>query len=169
MSVEDLKLPAKFNIEEMMRQAASRAAGADDAAMPAGDPGDEPDGVGAMEELSPLPMPGDPYLAWARTSNKSLPTLSLLKADGTVWSYPYACRVEGPHLLVADDAARSLVVVLRFSGLTGIEVTIAGRKLNRLVSYLAGHRVAWVRELPKGKLGQEDGIPVVTAILIKER
>ena len=121
-----------------------------------------------FEQLSPLPTPGDPYKAYARPSNRPLPSLSLLKADGTVWTYPYACRVEGPHLVSAEDAAKHWVVVLKFAGLVGIEVMLYGRRLEQLTNYLAYHRIAWVREQPKGKIVQETDAPVVTGISIKE-
>lgn len=163
-------LPEKFSIEDLMKQAATRAAGGD-AAGPAGredDAGDGPDGLPSLDQLSALPQPGDPYKAYSRASNRPLPTLFLVKADGTFWSYPYSCRVEGPHLVRADDAAGNLVVVLRFSGLAGIEVTLAGRRLEQLTNYLGHHRIAWVRELARGKLGVDEGGPVVTGITVRE-
>jgi hypothetical protein len=159
MGADELILPEKFDIEGLIRQAAARAGEQETANEPEGD------GLPTLEQLSPLPRPGDPYKAFSRPSNKQLPTLSLLKSDGTSWSYPYSCRVEGPHVVPANDAASNLVVLIKFSGLTGIEVT--GHQLDAMSNYIAHQRIAWVREMPKGKFPPEPNAPVVTGIFVK--
>ena len=164
-----IDLSNKISIEALIKKAAARAADEEEA--PADFDGEEDDGldgVPSLEKLTPLPQPGDPYKAYARPSAKPLPTLCFLKNDGTVWSYPYACRVEGPHLVPAGDAANNLVVVLKFSGIAGTEVTLSGRKLELLVNLLGYQRIAWVREQAKAKIGKDSDEPVITGILIKE-
>ena len=169
MSGDEMVLPAKFNIEDLIKQAKAQAAEDGEAASAtAEEEAGEPEGMPSLDRLMPLPRPGDPYKAYARPANAPLPTLCLLKSDGTVWSYPYSCRVEGPHLVPAKDSAKNLVLVLRFSGIVATEITLAGRKLEQLTLYLGHHRVGWVREMAKGKLGQDDGGPVITGIAIKE-
>jgi hypothetical protein len=159
----------KFSIDTLIKNASARAAGnTEAAAKPTEDLEGETEGVPSLEELAPLPRPGDPYKAMARPSSKPLPTLHLLLADGTSRSYPYACRVEGPHLVHADDAARSLVVVLKFSSQNFIDVTLAGRKLELLIHLLGQHRIAWLREQAKGKIARDGDEPVITKIDIKE-
>jgi hypothetical protein len=169
MSDDVIDLPNKFDIEALMRQAAARAADGEavaETAEPEHD--DDADGLPPLDQLSPLPSPGDPYKAFSRPAGRAVPSLFLLKADGTTWGYPYACRVEGPHLVPAKDAAGNLVVVLRFSGLTGIEVTLTGRRLETMVNYLGHHRLTWIREQAKGKFEGHGSDPVVTGITIKE-
>ncbi len=46
------------------------------------------------------------------------------------------------------------------------EAIIAGRHLLKLYDLLSYHRVAWVRELPKGKDFMDKGHTVVTGITI---
>jgi hypothetical protein len=164
----DAALTGKVDLEKIVQLAMARAAGGESPAENGWDGEAEDGNVLPFEQLSPLPTPGDPYKAFARPSARSLPSLSLLKADGTVWTYPYACRVEGPHLMPADDAAKNWVVLLKFAGLTGIHVMLYGRRLEHLTNFLAHQRTAWVREQPKGKIVQETDAPVVTAITIKE-
>jgi hypothetical protein len=169
MSV-DAALSEKVDLEKTIQLAMARAAtgGQSPSDDGADSEGEENSSVLPFERLSPLPTPGDPYKAYARQSNRPLPSLSLLKADGTVWTYPYACRVEGPHLVPADDAAKNWVVVLKFAGLAGIQVMLYGRRLEQLTMHLSYQRTAWVREQPKGKLLPESTEPVVTGITIKE-
>src|SRR5258707_1210853 len=145
MSVEDVVLDKKFNIDSLLKQAAARAAEDSEPDIESDHDDDESD-VPSLDKLSPLPRPGDPYKAYSRPPARPVASLSLLKADGAVWTYPYSCRVEGPHMVPAKDADNSLVVVLKFSGLTGIVVTLTGRRLEQMTNYLAAHRIAWVRE-----------------------
>jgi hypothetical protein len=163
-----IDMSSKFSIDALIKNATARAAENPNAeAEPGDDPDDGANGVPSLEKLAPLPRPGDPYKAIARPASKPLSTLHLIKADGTIWSYPYSCRVEGPHLVYADDAAKTLVVVLKFSGLVGTEVTLSGRKLEQMVNFLGHHRIAWVREQAKGKIAKDGEGPVITGIHIK--
>ena len=166
----DAALSEKVDLEKIVQLAMARAATGDESPSDGESDaeGEENSSVLPFDRLSPLPAPGDPYKAFARPANRPLPSLSLLKADGTVWTYPYSCRVEGPHLVPAEDTAKNWVVVLKFAGLAGIQIMLYGRRLEQLTNYLAHHRTAWVREQPKGKLIQEADAPVVTAIAIKE-
>jgi hypothetical protein len=165
-----IDMNSKISIEALIKKAQARAADEEEAEPDSG--GDDEDvldgGVPSLEKLMPLPQPGDPYKARARPSSKPLPTLFLLKNDGTIWSYPYACRVEGPHLVPAGDAAGNLVVVLKFSGITATEVTLTGRKLEQLVNQLGYQRIAWLREQAKGKISKDADQPVITGIVIKD-
>lgn len=127
-------------------------------------PGEDKAAVPAMDELSPLPRLGEDYVAHARSANHSVPTLYLLLADGDVMSFPYATRVEGPNLEAAGDA---MVIVLRFAGITGIEVRLAGRNLDRLLMLLGDQRVRWVRELHPGRDFEGENEPVVSSVAVK--
>ena len=151
----------KFDIEELIRRTSERREEAE--ATPAKA---EPDELPTLDKLAPLPAPGDPYKAFARPANKMVPTLHLLLGDGRRCGFPYAGLVEGPHLLPGDDPGKGGVIVLRFSASVIVEVTIAGRRLDELHNYLGDHRVAWVRELPKGKVVRDDGSSVVARIEI---
>ena len=119
----------------------------------AGSEREEEASPGAFEDLPPLPRAGDPYKAWARIDNKPVPTLHCLLADGQVRGFSLG-NLDSIDLL-GDDAGQGLVIVLRFDGIVAVEVRLSGRKLGTLHTYLGFHRVAWVRELPKGKLAVE--------------
>jgi hypothetical protein len=57
-------------------------------------------------------------------------------------------------------------IVIRFTGLVPREAIISGRHLLKLYDLLSDHRVAWVRELPKGKDFLDKGQAVITRITI---
>jgi hypothetical protein len=111
-----------------------------------------------------LPRPGDPYRAYGREAGQMLPTLFLLLADGTRRGFPYAGLVGGPDLV---EASSGLVIILRFSDVVPMEVTLSGRNLEELYEALGYHEVAWVRALPPGKMISDRALPVVSSIAVK--
>jgi len=115
-------------------------------------------------EPAALPKPGDPYQAYARPTRLMLPTLYLLLGDGTRRAFPYGSRVGGPDLV---DSPGGPVIVLRFLDMMPMEVVLAGRHLDELYHAVGYHAVAWVRELPPGKLVSDHTLPVVTAIAVR--
>lgn len=162
---KEIDLGEAFGIKLIPGQAPARGRRAAD---PLPVDGDADDDLPAMDELSPLPRPGDPYVPYARPANRPLPTLFLIKADGSVRGYPFAGRAEGPHLVPASEAGKGWSIVMRYWGIPPAEVVMSGRKLDNLVNLLAAGRVAWVRELPEGKLPANLDGPVVTAIIVRE-
>ena len=174
MSVDDngkvVDLAEKFNIKELLEQTAARREQEKEAA--ASEPPKQTeagvDTVPSLEKLAALPKPGDhPYKAYARPDSQMLPTLHLLKSDGQKWSYPYSCRVEGPHMLFPDDPGKGGIIVLRFAASVSVEVLIAGIRLDELHNYLGDHRIRWVREFPHGKMVVDDTIPMVRNIIVR--
>ena len=111
-----------------------------------------------------LPRPGDSYRAFGREAGQMLPTLFLLMADGTRRGFPYAGLVGGPDFV---EASGGLVIVLRFSDVVPMEVTLAGRNLEELYEAIGYREAAWVRQLAPGKMVPDRGAPVVTAISVR--
>jgi hypothetical protein len=120
----------------------------------------------AGERLVPLPQPGSPYdTAFARPDNKPLPTLHFVMGD-TVRGFPYV-NLDSIDLLPSGKPGGGPVIVIRFAGLAAREVKLTGRHLVGLYDLLSYHRVAWVRELPKGKDFTDKGQTVITGITIE--
>lgn len=165
-------LNQKFGVAELMKRAAARREADATAAAPppkqAEEATTEPEDLPAMDKLTPLPKPGDPYKAHCRPSSQSLPTLHLLTADGQTWDFPYSGRVEGPHrLIIEGDPGKGTVLVLRFAASVAVEVIIGGTNLDEMHVYLAEHRIRWIRELPARKLLKDDGSAVVRTIIVR--
>jgi hypothetical protein len=119
----------------------------------------------AEDDIASLPQPGSPYdAAHARANNKPVPTLRFVMGD-TIRGLPYA-NYDSIDWLVAGKPGSSPAIVIRFTGLVPREAIIAGRHLLKLYDLLSHHRVAWVRELPKGKDFVDKGHTVVTSITI---
>jgi hypothetical protein len=118
------------------------------------------------DDYAALPQPGSPYVAHARASNKPLPTLRFIMGD-TIRGLPYA-NLESIDWQVADKPGASPAIVLRYTGLIPREAVITGRNnLLRLYDLLSNHRVAWVRELPRGKDFLDAAATVVTGIAVE--
>jgi hypothetical protein len=126
----------------------------------------EAEPVPPLDELSPLPGPGTPYTAYARASNKPLPSLVLLMPDASVRGFSYA-NLDTLDLLPASDPGQGPVIVARFSGVTAAEVRISGRRLDALYNYLGHHRTAWIRVRPEARDFLDEGT-VITGIAIKK-
>jgi hypothetical protein len=119
----------------------------------------------ASDDLALLPRPGSPYdAAHARASNKPVPTLRLIMGD-TIRGLPYA-NYDSIDWQVPDKAGASPAIVIRFTGLVPREAIISGRNLLKLYDLLSYHRVAWVRELPRGKDFKDAAATVVTGIVV---
>jgi hypothetical protein len=131
---------------------------------------DTPDDSGpespAADEFAALPQPGSTYdAAHARASNKPVPTLRFIMGD-TIRGLPYA-NYDSIDWLVGDKPGASPAIVIRFTGLVPREAIIAGRHLLKLYDLLSNHRIAWVRELPKGKDFIDRGHTVITGIMVR--
>jgi hypothetical protein len=132
----------------------------------------EPDAPGglapdlpAMDDLVPLPQPGDAYKAYARPENKSLLMVRFLLRDASVEGFAYS-DLRHTRMGPGDDPGGGPVLVLRFVEAVITEVRIEGRHLDVLADLLAYHRVAWLRELPPGKMSHEKNVAVITRITI---
>jgi hypothetical protein len=99
----------------------------------------------SLEDLSPLPQPGDPYKAFSRASAKPRETLHVILANATVRGFPYG-NFDGIDLQPAT-AGEGPVIVVRFAGLFPVEVQITGRNLELLHVYLSTFRITWIREM----------------------
>jgi hypothetical protein len=166
-----LDLAEKFSIKELLERKATRREEHQEAAAAPERPdaaGLGREGMPPLDELSALPKPGDAYKAYSRPANQMLPTLHLLAADGQKWSFPYSCRVEGPHMLfLPEEPGKGAVLVMRFSASVPVEVVMAGIRLDDLHNYLGDHRIRWVRELPQGKPVIDPTIPVIRSIIVR--
>ncbi len=118
----------------------------------------------AGDDLIPLPGPGDAYKAHARPDNKALLTLRFLLRNSAVEGFSYS-DLRRIRLLPSDKPGGGPVLVLRF---IDEEVRIEGRHLDAMHNYLGYHRIAWVRELPPGKMLGEGMAAAVTGISIRQ-
>ena len=120
----------------------------------------------APDDFAALPGPGSPYdAAHARASNKPVPTLRFVMGE-TIRGLPYA-NYDSIDWQVADEPGASPAIVIRFTGLIPREAVITGRNLLKLYDLLSNHRVAWVRQLPKGKDFLDAAATVVTGIAVE--
>ena len=120
--------------------------------------------IPALDDMVPLPQPGDSYKAFARPDNKSLLMIRFLLQDGTVEGFAY-CDMRKTRITSGDDPGAGPVLLLKFDD---TEVRIEGRKLDGLANLVHFHRVSWMRELPPGKMIHEKNAPVITRITITE-
>lgn len=160
----------KFGVTELLRRAKAKhdiddplVAPAVPAAEPAREP-EPPEGeVPGLESLTPLPKPGDAYKAHARPSSRGVATLFVVRADGSVRGFPYG-DLYGPDLVPDGEAGKGWSIVMRFARFE--QVTLTGRNLDVMHSYLGHHRVAWVRELAKGKPSSDQQAATITDVSI---
>jgi hypothetical protein len=125
-----------------------------------------PPDILAIDDLAPLPQPGDAYKAYARPDNKSLLMLRFLLRDAAVDGFAYS-DLRHTRMQPGDDPGGGPVLVLRFVEAVVTEVRIEGRHLEVLSDLLAYHRVAWLREMPPGKMHHEKNAAVITRITIR--
>ena len=131
--------------------------------MPGGSESDSP----GSDDIASLPLPGSPYdAAHSRASNKPVPTLRLIMGE-TIRGLPYA-NYDSIDWQVPDKPGASPAIVIRFTGLVPREAIISGRNLLKLYDLLSHHRVAWVRELPRGKDFKDAAETVVTGIVVNQ-
>ena len=163
-----LDFAGKLGVADLMKRAKARRhpeAASPGQAVPEAEPIDDaaPDDVPGPEE--PTPNAGDPYKAHARQSTRAIPTLFVVRADGSTRGFPYG-DLYGPDLLPGDDAGKGPAIVMRFARYE--RVTLAGRNLGTIHAYIGSHRMPWVRELPRGRMPAERDAPVITGVTIEE-
>ncbi len=146
---------SQFSIREMLAQPPAAAPR----------PAEPQDSLPPMEDLSPLPGPGTPYSAHARASSRPLPLLVLLFPDASARGFSYSNLETLDCLCLEPGQGPSIVAV--FTGILPLEVTITGRRLDALYSYLGHHRLHWIRVLPQGRDFQTQDATVVTSISIR--
>jgi hypothetical protein len=118
------------------------------------------------DRLVALPRPGDPYeAAHARPSNNPVPTLRFVMGE-TVRGLPYS-NLDIIDLVPSDKPGTGPAIVLLFTGLIPRKAVITGRHLLTLFDLMAFHRIAWVRELPKGRDFKDGKATVITGIAIE--
>jgi hypothetical protein len=118
----------------------------------------------AEDDLIALPQPGDPYKAHSRTDNKPLLMLRFVLTDSTVEVFSYA-DLRRIRLVPGGKPGEGPVLVMLF---VEADVRVEGRRLDAMLDYLAYHRIAWVRELPPGKMLADKTAAVITRIVITE-
>ena len=119
------------------------------------------------ERLIALPEPGSAYdAAYARPNNKPLTTLRFVIGD-KVRGLPYA-NLDSIDWEPAEKPGGGPVIVLLFAGVQVRKAVIAGRHMLLMYDLLCDHRLAWVRELPKGRDFKDRDATVITGITIKE-
>ena len=94
-------------------------------------------------------------------------TLRFLLHNSTVEGFAYS-DLRRIRMLPADQPGGCPVLVLRFVEAVIVEVRIEGRHLDKLHDYLGYHRIAWVRELPPGKMLADKIAAVITGITIRQ-
>jgi hypothetical protein len=118
-----------------------------------------------MDDFPLLPQFGSPYdAAYSRAENKPMATLRFIIGD-SIRGFPYS-NYDSIDWQAPDKPGASPSIVIRFTGLIAREAIIAGRHLLKLYDLLSHHRVAWVRELPKGKDFMDAKATVITSITI---
>jgi hypothetical protein len=155
--------PQQFSIKDLLRDGGLKA---DQKEATNLDAEEQTDTLPPLDEMSPLPKPGDPYKAFSRPQMKPAATLHCLRSDGSIRGFAWA-NYDGIDFLPAEEPGQGPVLVLRFAGIFSREVAITGRHLDLLHNYLSHQRVSWVRELPPGKILKEDGSAVITGMQIR--
>lgn len=120
----------------------------------------------ALDEVSPLPRPGDAYQALSRASNKPVLTLVLVFANATREGFAYADMRRFSYR-PADQPGGGMVIKIRVIEAEAVELVIAGRNLDELFDQLQRHRVGWVRELPPGRDFLDGRETVITSMVIR--
>jgi hypothetical protein len=120
-----------------------------------------------------LPRPGDRYEAYGRAHKLKPVSLTLVFANGSMTSFPYA-RLERLKLRSLDGSGNSdgeCVLILVFGGKrsgTASVVLITGRDLFQVTHIVGGHRMHWFWEMPEAGAALPEGSPVVHTIDIRE-
>jgi hypothetical protein len=152
----------KFSIREMLAQPVETLAERtpNGEPPPAGAEAEPAEELPPLDDVAPLPGPGDAYKAYARASNKPLPTLVLLLANASARGFSYA-NLDTLDLLPSGDPGQGPVIVLAFSGITPTEIRLHGRNLDALYVALGAHRTAWIRE----RSASRDFIPATETVI----
>lgn len=119
----------------------------------------------AFDKLSLFPRPGDPYAAHSRPFARSVPMLVLLRNDGRRPTFAYG-DLRFIDVMPPKRPGNGPGLLLRFLGVGTAELEGVG--LDRLHGLLYLHRLAWIRELPAGRLATEDHAVIVTGITVQE-
>lgn len=162
-NVFDMNRP-KSSILDRLDQAAD--AEEEDAPEPAEEEAVDAEADSALVDTDLLPQPGDPYKAHARPGNKPESTLHLLFKEGHTRGFSWA-SFDSVDLVPSERPGEAPGLVVRFACLVPTEVIIAGRNLGKLHVYLGQNRLAWMRELPKGKMLQNREAPVITGLSVR--
>lgn len=126
---------------------------------------DHDDEAAALDKLTPLPGPGDPYKALPRAANKMLPTVHFL-IDSAREGFSYA-DLRRLRMIDGDDPEKRPVILLYFAAMVPTEVRIEGNHLDAIYNLLGQHRLGWVRQWPTGRGFSDPNAAVVTKIGIK--
>jgi hypothetical protein len=129
---------------------------------------DMPPDIPAIDEMVPLPQPGDPYKAYSRPDNKALLTLTFLCKDSAEEGFAYS-DLRRIRFLPAEKPGLGRVLVLLFVEAAVTEVRIEGRgkQLAAMRDYIRYHRIAWLRELPPGMMQQDKDATVISTITLR--
>jgi hypothetical protein len=121
----------------------------------------------ALDDLIPLPGPGDPYKAHARPDNKALLTITFLCKDGAEKGFAYS-DLRRIDLLPSGKPGGLPVLVLLFveAVVTEVRVEARGGRLDTMRNYIRHHRIAWLRELPPGMMLADKSAAVITGFII---
>jgi hypothetical protein len=158
MSVEELhaaKLRPKPGLIEQLDEAAKAKRQSESVA-----------DLSVREELHPLPLPGDEYVAYSRSSNKPTLSLRFVLADASVRGFSFA-SLDTFDLKPGEKPGQGPMLVLRFDGSKGTEAVLEGRHLDTLYDHLGDHRIRWVRELPPGRDFLDADKPVINRITFR--
>jgi hypothetical protein len=124
-------------------------------------PQDEaPAALPPLDDLIPLPSPGEPYKAYARPDNKALLMLRFVLGDGSVAGFAYSDLRQ--IRILPGAVGQGPVLMLRFVEAVITEVRVEGRLMDAPADLLAYHRVGWLRELPPGKMHPDKHATVFT-------
>jgi hypothetical protein len=114
---------------------------------------------------SDLPDTSAPYQAHARPANKPVYTLHCCLGKDGYRSFQYVHLDSGSSFTTTSAGH---VITLRFAGTQVMQVTIKGRYLWRLYSYLHQHRIAWVMRVDRDLADEQETIITETEIALVE-
>lgn len=142
-----------------------------DAANPPPKPNEgEPDG--GPESFDPA---SSDYKAFGRAGNKTLPTLRVIKGDGTEWPIVYAHLdtnpLNGSQFVPKLPGKEGNIIFLRVAGNDGVfMIAIKGIRLRRIWELIMSHQTPWIHERAEGEIftgGTDAVIWSITATAIK--
>jgi hypothetical protein len=158
----------KFSIRDMLAQPTEAAEAKPNGEPPPAKAEAEPvEELPPLDDVSPLPGPGDAYKAYARASNRPLATLMLLLANASTRGFSYG-NLDTIDLLPSSDPGQGPVIAMRFTSRDTTDILLSGRSLDALYVALGDHRVAWVRERSPSRDFIPAGETVVTGITINK-
>jgi len=152
----------KFSISDLLNRAKKSP---DGEARPEEEPEPEAGGVPPLDELTALPMPGDPYEPHSRLTTRPHSMLALVFKGIGFKCLSYG-NLESIDFEPAKEEGGSPALLLFFAGLCPVIVKLEGPGLRPLGMPLKQHRIEWLREHPTGKVAEAGRGMVIRRITV---